>query len=83
MITKKLLLKLQKQNDLLALGLLQEKNKFDKLRSVFSEAVTGNEGYVYPKNVCKNKPPEIYGGFNACLSCRFSPVCRLLYTDLL
>ena len=71
--------KLQKQSDLLTLGLLQEKGKVSSVQNEFSKAVTGNDGYIYPKDICKSLPPEQYKGWNACLSCRFSPVCKLLF----
>jgi len=30
-------------------------------------------------NFCKNKPPELYSGFNACLSCNMRDTCRAIY----
>ena len=30
---------------------------------------------------CESKPPEIYNGYNACLSCKLRKICELLYTN--
>ncbi len=31
---------------------------------------------------CENKPPELFSGFNACLSCKMKATCRLLYKNV-
>ena len=71
--------KLQKQADLLTLGLLQEKNYIKYIREVFSKSVSATQKFYYPKAICENQPPEQFSGFNACLSCPMSEMCRLLY----
>ena len=30
-------------------------------------------------HLCGRRPPKIFDGFKTCLSCRLSPMCRLLY----
>lgn len=64
--------KLQKQNDLLTLGLLQAKNYITAIRKQYNQDCMA---------ICENKPPELFSGFNACLSCSMSNTCRLLYEN--
>ena len=30
---------------------------------------------------CESKPPEVYNGYNTCLSCKLRKICELLYTS--
>jgi len=73
--------KLEKQNSLLTYGLLREKNKIQSIKKQFAEdAVAVNEFY-YPTPVCEKGTPELFSGWNACLSCRFLRTCRLLFGE--
>ncbi len=71
--------KLQKQSDLLTVGLLKEKNYISAISEQFSKSVTVTRQFHYPKAICENLPPEQFNGFNACLSCPMLEMCRLLY----
>ena len=72
---------LQKQSDLLTLGLLQEKVYISAIREQFSKSVSATQQAYYPKAICENLPPEQFSGFNACLSCPMLETCRLLYKN--
>lgn len=61
---------LQKQNDLLTLGILQEKNKIARIRKQYNEDMM---------HFCESKPPEIFDGYKACLSCNMRETCRAIY----
>ncbi len=60
----------EKQVDLLTLGLLQEKNHISAIQKQYDKDV------FY---LCENKPPELFSGWNACLSCKLRVTCRLLF----
>lgn len=47
--------------------------KIEKIKNQYSVSV------MY---LCENKPPELFNGFNACLSCKLRDMCRLLYKEI-
>ncbi len=71
--------KLQKQSNLLTLGLLQEKSYVAAIREQYDKDMADTNRFYYPKAVCRRPTPTLYTGFNTCLSCPMSKTCRLLY----
>ena len=67
--------KLQKQVDLLTLGLLEAKAHITAIKKQYRFD-------VMVKSICVNAPPEVTKGlYNGCLSCPMAKTCQLLYGD--
>ena len=62
----------EKQADFLTLGLLKEKNRISAIQRQYNKDVL---------HLCENKPPKLYNGFNACLSCKLRETCKIIYAD--
>ena len=59
----------------------EELEGVDEIKEQFAKDVVATQQFYYPKPICQNRPPEVAGGMNACLSCPLSKTCRLLFIE--
>jgi len=56
---------------------LEAKSK--AIREQYAKDLVATNKFYFPKPVCKNQPPEITNGHNACLSCPMRKTCLLIF----
>ena len=51
----------------------------EAVKTQYARDLVATNWAYFPKPVCKNQPPEITNGYNACLSCPMRKTCLLIF----
>ena len=49
------------------------------IKTQYARDLVATNEYYFAKPFCKNQPPEITNGYNACLSCPMRKTCLLIF----
>ena len=53
----------------------------EAVKTQYARDLVATNWAYFPKPVCKNQPPEITNGYNACLSCPMRKTCLLIFKE--
>ena len=57
----------------------EARRKLSSIKKQYAADLVQINQFYFPKPVCKNQPPEITNGCNACLSCPMRRTCLLIF----
>ena len=53
--------------------------KLKAIKEQYAKDLVAEDTHFFPNPICKNQPPEITNGCNACLSCPMRNTCLLIF----